>query len=356
MSRKGNDVTGKRVFIIAEGGVNHNGSLAMAKQLADAALAAGADAVKFQTFRAEEVVTPMAETAHYQRSNTGEANQFEMIKKLELDEDAHHELSAYCRHIGIEFFSTPFSEEAVALLTRLDVRRIKLPSGEITNKSLLECAAATGLPLLLSSGMSTMAEVQTAIHWISAARQARGLSEAGSDNLTLLHCTSAYPAPADSLNLLAMQAMSRECGLPTGYSDHSEGIEAALAATALGACVIEKHLTLDTTLPGPDHLASADPATFTAMVRGIRMVETMRGDGLKRPQLIEHNTRDVARRSVVLSRDVPGGTVLTPDDLCLRRPGTGIAPAQQVNVLGCRLTQDMPAYTLLAPYMLEGWK
>lgn len=346
-------MTEDRVFIIAEAGVNHNGNLALAMQLADAALAAGADAVKFQTFRAEDVVTPTAQTADYQRTNTGEANQFEMIKKLELDEPSHQALAAHCRNIGIEFFSTPFSEEAVALLVRLGVGRLKLPSGEITNKPLLMCAGASGLPLLMSSGMSTLDEVRTAVGWIAEGRRAGGHALPAPANLTLLHCTSAYPAPAEALNLRALQTMSDEMKLPVGYSDHSEGIEAALAAVALGACVIEKHLTLDTGMPGPDHRASADPQLFAAMARGIRLVERMRGDGVKRPQPIEGNTRDVARRSVVLQRDVPRGRALGRDDLCLRRPGTGIAPDQWSRLLGRRLREDAVAHTLLTWDMLE---
>ncbi len=343
-----------KVFVIAEAGVNHNGSLELAMRLVDAARDAGADAVKFQTFRAEDVVTPQAVTAEYQRSNTGETSQFEMIKKLELDEAAHAQLARHCEKTGIEFFSTPFSEDAVALLVRLGVQRLKLPSGEITNKPLLECAADTGLPLFMSSGMATLEEVQRAISWIAARWLATGRAAPNRENLSLMHCTSAYPAPADSLNLRAMDTMAEATGLPVGYSDHSLGIEAALAAVALGATVIEKHLTLDKSLPGPDHLASADPIEFAAMVRGIRAVESMLGDGRKVPQPIEQNTRDVARRSVVVVRDLPRGHALADADLALRRPGTGIAPDQWGQVVGRRLAQDLPAHTTLAWVMLAG--
>ena len=345
-------MTMNRVFVIAEAGVNHNGSLEMALRLADAARAAGADAVKFQTFRAEDVVTPQAVTADYQRSNTGETSQFEMIKKLELDESAHRQLARHCAGQGIEFFSTPFSEDAVAMLVRLGVRRLKLPSGEITNKPLLECAADTGLPLLMSSGMATLEEVHRAVGWVAARWRAAGRAAPGPENLTLLHCTSAYPAPADSLNLRAIATLAQATGLPVGYSDHSEGLEAALAAVALGATVIEKHLTLDKALPGPDHLASADPAQFAAMVKAIRSVEAMLGDGLKRPQPIEQNTRDVARRSLVVLHDLPRGHRLREADLALRRPGTGIAPDRLGEVVGRRLGQDLRAHTTLEWSML----
>lgn len=340
-----------RVFVIAEAGVNHNGSLDLALQLVEAARDAGADAVKFQTFRAEDVVTPQAVTADYQRSNTGETSQFEMIRKLELDEAEHSQLARHCRKKGIEFCSTPFSEDAVAMLVRLGVKRLKLPSGEITNKPLLECAAATGLPLLMSSGMATLEEVQRAVKWITARRQAAGFGT-GPENLTLMHCTSAYPAPADSLNLRAIGTLAKATGLPAGYSDHSEGLEAALAAVALGATVIEKHLTLDKALPGPDHIASADPAEFAAMVKGIRAVEAMLGDGVKQPHPIEQNTRDVARRSLVAVRDLPSGHVLTGADLALRRPGTGIAPERWDEVVGRRLALAVRAYTTLEWAML----
>lgn len=347
-------MTTRKVFVIAEAGVNHNGSIDLALRLVDAARAAGADAVKFQTFRAEDVVTPQAVTADYQRSNTGETSQFDMIKKLELDEGAHAKVAQHCGEQGIEFFSTPFSEDAVAMLVRLGVKRLKLPSGEITNKPLLECAADTGLPLLMSSGMSTMDEVDRAVGWIAARWKKAGLPPPDDANLTLMHCTSAYPAPADSLNLRAIDTMARHTRLPVGYSDHSEGIEAALAAVAMGATVIEKHLTLDKALPGPDHRASADPVEFATMVKAIRTVEAMLGDGRKEPQPIERNTRDVARRSLVVIRDLAAGHVLAASDLALRRPGTGIAPDQWERVIGRALTQALPAHTTLDWSMLAG--
>lgn len=276
-----------------------------------------------------------------------------MIRALELDEAGHAQVAAHCRQIGIEFFSTPFSEQAIELLVRLGVRRLKIPSGEITNKPLLQHAAATGLPLLMSSGMANLKEVQTAVLWIGEARLAAGHGAPDASNLSLLHCTSAYPAPADTLNLRAIQTMAQATSLPVGYSDHSQGVEAALAAVALGACLIEKHLTLDRSLPGPDHRASADPQEFAAMVRGIRLVEAMLGDGIKRPTPVEANTRDVARRSVVLVATRLRGHVLTAGDLVLRRPGTGIQPEYLTLMLGRRLAADVAGDTTLTWDLLE---
>ena len=236
------------VFVIAEAGVNHNGDLDLALRLCDAARQCGADAVKFQSFRARDLVVPGAPTAEYQHKQTGAQDQYAMLEALELSEDQHRRIQAHCQAIGIEFFSTPFSIEALDMLVRMGVRRIKLSSGELTHKALVSHAAASGLPLLLSTGMATLEEIHEALGWVRAARG--HLRE-----VTVFHCTSAYPAPDSSLNLRAVDAMARELGVGIGYSDHSEGIEAALAAVALGATVIEKHLTLDRHLPGPDHAA-----------------------------------------------------------------------------------------------------
>jgi N-acetylneuraminate synthase/N,N'-diacetyllegionaminate synthase len=218
---------------------------------------------------------------------------------------------------------------------------------------LLQWGARTGLPLLLSSGMATLEEIQTAVRWIDEARRAAGRAPVAPGNLSLLHCTSAYPAPADSLNLRAIVTMAQATGLPVGYSDHSQGVEAALAAVALGATVIEKHLTLDNTLPGPDHLASSNPVAFKRMVDGIRVVEQMLGDGIKRPQAVEQNTREVARRSITAVRELRKGERVAASDLALRRPGTGIAPADWDRVVGSVLAQDVPAHTTLAWSMLD---
>ncbi|MGV3570248.1 MAG: N-acetylneuraminate synthase [Ramlibacter sp.] len=328
------------VLVIAEAGVNHNGDLGLALQLCDAAQAAGADAVKFQTFRAEDLVLPGAPTAGYQARQTGEQDQFAMLRKLELGPLEHAALRDHCARIGIEFFSTPFSEAAVDLLLQLGVPRMKMPSGELTHRALIARAAATGLPLLLSTGMATLDEVREALAWV---REARG----GLQGVTVLHCTSAYPAPDESLNLLALQTMASALDVPVGYSDHSTGIEAALAAVALGATVIEKHLTLDRTLSGPDHAASLEPDAFRRMVEGIRRVSRMRGDGVKAPRPQEADAARVARRSIVAASPIAAGTVLEPSMLACRRPATGIAPRDWERVIGARALSDIPANTVL---------
>ena len=329
-----------RVFVIAEAGVNHNGELALALRLCDAARAAGADAVKFQTFRAADLVVPGAPTAQYQARQTGAQDQYAMLQSLELSEAQHRAIQSHCHAIGIEFFSTPFSVDAVDLLVRLGVRRIKLSSGELTHRALVEHAARTGLPLLMSTGMATLEEVHEALAWVQAVRQ-------DLHQVTVFHCTSAYPAPDDTLNLRAMDMMRRELGVAIGYSDHSEGIEAPLAAVALGAQVIEKHLTLDRALPGPDHAASLEPEEFKRMVAGIRRVEAMRGDGLKVPTEAERDTARVARRSVAAACDIPAEALITREMLMCRRPATGIAPRDFELVVGRRARVAIPAQTVL---------
>lgn len=334
------------VFVIAEAGVNHNGDLALALRLCDAARATGADAVKFQTFRAKDLVVPGAPTAQYQQKQTGAQDQYAMLEALELSEDQHRQIKAHCDAIGIEFFSTPFSVEAVDMLVRLGVKRIKLSSGELTHRALVAHAAATGLPLLLSTGMATMDEVREALDWV---RQARG----GLREVTVFHCTSAYPAPDEALNLAAIPQMQQDLGVTIGYSDHSEGIEAALAAVALGATVVEKHITLDCTMPGPDHAASLEPVPFTQMVAGIRRVTAMRGSTVKEPTAAERDTARVARRSVAAACDISAGTLITADMLVCRRPATGIAPRDIGLVAGARARQDIAAMTVLQWEQLE---
>jgi N-acetylneuraminate synthase len=321
------------VFIIAEAGVNHNGDMQLALALCDAARAAGANAVKFQTFRAADLVVPGAPTAAYQTLATGDTDQFAMLQRLELTEAQHRQIQAHCQAIGIEFFSTPFSVDAVDMLVRLGVQRIKLSSGELTHRALVEHAAATGLPLLISTGMATMAEITEALGWVQAIRGSL-------QGVVVFHCTSSYPAPDDSLNLRALQTMAADLaspGLQIGYSDHSLGIEAPLAAVALGATVIEKHLTLDQTLPGPDHSASLEPPEFARMVQGIRRVSAMLGDGIKVPRADELETAKVARRSVVAAINLDAGAVLSSAMLICRRPATGIAPRDLPQVVGKRL-------------------
>ena len=317
------------VFLIAEAGVNHNGDLALALKLCDASKAAGADAVKFQTFRAGDLVVPGAPTAEYQARQTGDQDQFAMLQRLELTEAQHLAIKAHCDSIGIEFFSTPFSIEALNMLVGLGVKRLKLSSGELTHRALVEAAAATQLPLLMSTGMGTMEEILEALAWAKAAR-------GHLDEVVVLHCTSAYPAPDDSLNLRAIRSMMRDFGIGVGYSDHSLGIEAPLAAVALGATVIEKHITLDRRLPGPDHSASLEPEEFGRMAAGIRRVSAMLGDGVKAPLPAERDTARVARRSVVAALPIAAGELITADMVMCRRPATGIAPRDISRVLGRR--------------------
>jgi len=334
------------VFVIAEAGVNHNGDMKLALRLCDAAKDAGADAVKFQTFRAADLVVRGAPTAAYQSNQTGETDQYAMLEKLELNEIQHEQLRDHCRDIGIEFFSTPFSLSAVDLLVRLGVRRLKIPSGELTHRALIEHAAATRLPLILSTGMATMDEIREALDWVTAAG---GML----DNVTVLHCTSAYPAPDNVLNLRAMVSMGHALNVAVGYSDHSLGIEACQAAVALGARVVEKHLTLDRTLSGPDHAASLEPREFAQMVTGIRRIEVMLGDGVKAPCPNESDTRRVARRSVVAACDIPEGQRIDASMLICRRPATGILPRDLQRVLGSSARQTIAAGTVLQWEHLE---
>ena len=334
------------VFVIAEAGVNHNGDLALALQLCEAARAAGADAVKFQTFRAEDLVVPGAPTAAYQVSNTGQQDQFAMLRALELSAEQHRAILAHCRRIGVEFFSTPFSVPAVDFLVQLGVRRLKLSSGELTHRALVAHAAATGLPLLVSTGMADLDEVREAVAWIEASR-------GHLRDVVLLHCTSAYPAPDEALNLRAIETLARELRLPVGYSDHSLGLEASIAAVTLGAVVVEKHLTLDRGLPGPDHAASLEPNEFETLVRGIRRVSAMCGDGHKAPRPEERDAARVARRSVVAAVDIAAGVRIEAAMLACRRPATGIAPREIERVVGRRTRTAIAASTVLDWSLLD---
>ena len=323
-------------FIIAEAGVNHNGDLDLAHRLIDAAVDAGADAVKFQTFRAEAVVTAGAAKAAYQKETTGAGGQLDMLRALELSENAHHALIAHCRDRGILFASTPFDEASVDLLDGLDVPFLKIPSGEVTNLPLLRHVAAKGRPVILSTGMSTLDEVRDAAGWLTDGPRASDRLPA----LTVLHCVSAYPAPARDINLACIGTLADALGVPAGYSDHSLGIEMPIAAAALGATVIEKHFTMDRTLPGPDHRASLEPAELGEMVRAIRNVEMALGDGVKRPAPSERDNIAVVRRSIVAKRHIKKGEELTEENVTAKRPGDGLSPALWDRVLGAIAMRD----------------
>ena len=323
------------VFIIAEAGVNHNGDLGLAKRLIDHAAKAGADAVKFQTFQAEKLVSRYAPKAKYQAARTGSSeSQLEMLRKLELPSNAYPQLMKYAASRGIAFLSTPFDERSVDLLDELDIPLFKIASGEITNLPFLEYVARKRKPVILSTGMSYLVEVQGAV---------RILRETACPQITLLHCTSNYPADAAMCNLRAMQTLRSTFNLPVGYSDHTEGIEIAIAAVALGASVLEKHFTLDKGLPGPDHQASLEPDEFRAMVQAIRHVEASLGDGVKRPMTSESEIRKVARRSLVAAVDLTAGTILKKAHLTAKRPGTGLPPSETSKVVGRRLVRDRSA-------------
>jgi N-acetylneuraminate synthase len=330
---------GCRCFILAEAGVNHNGSLARACALVDAAVEAGADAVKFQTFTAEKLVLPNTPQAQYQRrASQGDESQLEMLKGLELSRKDHQALVEHCRKQGIPFLSTPFDEDSADFLESLGVEAFKIGSGDLTNVPLLEHVARKGRPMIVSTGMSTLGEVEAAVTAIEAQ---------GDPALVLLHCVSNYPADARDVNLRAMATLKRAFGRDVGYSDHTMGIEVPLAAAALGACVIEKHFTLDRGLPGPDHQSSMEPHEFKRMVESIRLVEAAMGDGRKRPMAAEADVMTAARRSLVAAVAIPKGTALRTEMLVLRRPGTGLPADMRGGLIGRMASVDIPAGTLL---------
>jgi len=332
-------IGGPRVFIVAEAGVNHNGELDLALRLVDAAAEAGADAVKFQTFRTDALVSAAAPKARYQQETTGSAEtQSAMLARLELGPDAHARLRDHAARRGIVFFSTPFDEASADVLDQLGVPLFKVPSGEVTNVPLLRHVAAKGKPILVSTGMCTLDEVAVALDTIAGA---------GDPPVAVLHCVSAYPAPAEETNLRAMDTLRTRFRRPVGLSDHTLGVEVALAAVARGAAVLEKHVTLDRTLPGPDHRASLEPADLTRLVRGARIIEAALGDGDKRPMPCELDTRAVARRSLVATRALPAGHRLSRADLTVKRPGTGIPPAELERVIGRTLVSPLAADELL---------
>ena len=317
-----------KVFIIAEAGVNHNGNLDLALRLVDAAKVAGADAVKFQTFKAERLVNKNAEKADYQKKTTNTVeSQFEMIKKLELSEADHIEIVEHCRTIGIEFLSTAFDFDSIELLKSLGIRKWKIPSGEITNLPYLRAIAALRTPIFMSTGMSTLGEIEEAISALESNGAVR-------NNIILLHCTTEYPAPVAEVNLMAMVNMGKAFGVAIGYSDHTDGIAVPIAAVALGATVIEKHFTLDKTMVGPDHKASLEPDELAAMIKGIRTVETALGDGVKRITPSEARNRSVARKSIVAALPIHKGQILKDVDMTAKRPGTGISPMEWDRIVG----------------------
>lgn len=322
------------VTIIAEAGVNHNGDLGMALRLVDVAAEAGADYVKFQTFSASKLVTRTALKADYQTAALGaDESQYEMLRRLELSAEAHHAIAAHCRSRGIGFLSTGFDVESIDFLISMGVELIKIPSGELTNLPYLRRVGRSGLPVVVSTGMADMAEVEATLAALEQAGTVRS-------RITVLHCTTEYPAAMADVNLRAMLTMQDRLGVAVGYSDHTPGIEIPVAAVALGATLIEKHFTLDSNLPGPDHRASLEPAELTAMIAAIRNVELALGDGVKQPRPVEEKNKQVARKSLVASRPIAAGELFSETNLAVKRPGTGISPMQWDSVVGRRASRD----------------
>jgi len=331
-----------KVLIIAEAGVNHNGDMAIAKQLIDVAAEAGVDLVKFQTFKADDLVSKEAKQAEYQKKNIadGSDSQYDMLKRLELSHENHLELIAYCEEKGIEFFSTAFDLKGLEYLNSLGFSRFKVPSGEITNYPYLMKLSEFGKPVILSTGMADLAEIKEALAVLK-----RGISK---ENITVLHCNTEYPTPMEDVNLKAMNTISKECDVEVGYSDHTLGIEVPIGAVALGATVIEKHFTLDRSLPGPDHAASLEPAELKAMVQGIRNIEkAISGNGVKSPSKSELKNRTIARKSLHLVSSLVEGHTLVAEDLISLRPGDGISPMEINIILGKKLIQNLEKGTKL---------
>lgn len=332
-----------RCLVIAEAGVNHNGSLDCAIRLVDAAADAGADIVKFQTFKAERLVTRHAQKAAYQKTQTGAGNQLSMLRALELSDDAHYRLLEHCENRGIEFWSTAFDEASARFLVELGIQRIKIPSGELTNTPFIRAMVEFGLPMIVSTGMATLDEVANTIGWIEDARRSAEIRKPLSEMLTLMHCTSNYPCPIGDVNLLAMLTLAERFHLPVGYSDHTQGIFVAPLARAMGAVIYEKHFTLDRSQPGPDHAASLEPDELKQMVDGIRLAERVLGDGIKAPTPSELEVRIAARRSLTVVHDIRAGHALTHADLTLMRPGNGLEPVMLEQIIGRTVRRDMEA-------------
>lgn len=321
-----------KTYIIAEAGVNHNGDMNRAKEMIREAKKAGADAVKFQTYVTENLVSKQASKAEYQIKNTSnEETQFNMLKKLELSFEEFQGLSIYAKEIGIDFLSTPFDEDSIDFLSQLSMRFWKIPSGEITNKPYLIKLAKTKNPIILSTGMSTMEEINDALEVFD---------DYNLDDITLLHCNTEYPTPYGDVNLAAMKTMNERFNVRVGYSDHTEGIEVPVAAVALGAAVIEKHFTLDKTLPGPDHRASLEPNELAKMITSIRNIEKAMGDGVKMPSESEKKNITVARKSIVAKCHINKGEEFTEKNLTVKRPGNGISPMRWFDILGKKAIKD----------------
>lgn len=325
----------KNIYIIAEAGVNHNGSLANAKKLIEKAKEAGADAVKFQTFIPELNISKIAEKASYQIVNTGnKESQLEMVKKLYLDVDAHKEMLEHCKKVGIEFLSTPFDLLSIDTLHQLGLQTIKIPSGEVTNIPFIKKLGKLNKRIILSTGMCYLGEIETAITLLTEAGTQRS-------NISLLHCNTEYPTPMEDVNLLAMITLRDAFKLEIGYSDHTLGIEIPIAAAALGATIIEKHFTLDVEMEGPDHKASLDPVELKAMIIAIRNIEKAMGDGIKKPSPSESKNINIARKSIHLTKNLPKGHIITEIDLIMKRPGNGISSSFFENVIGKKLVSDL---------------
>lgn len=324
-----------RVLIIAEAGVNHNGSLDIAKRLVDEAADAGVDIVKFQTFKAEKLVSKSAKQAEYQQRNIGKADvsQYSMLKKLELSPLQHEELIDYCHEKGIRFFSTAFDMDSIEYLHSLNLGLWKIPSGEITNYPYLRKIAQYGEPVILSTGMCELTDIEAAIQVLLS----HGLQK---DQITVLHCNTEYPTPMKDVNLKAMLEIERNFGVAVGYSDHTEGIEVPIAAVALGATVIEKHFTLDKNMEGPDHKASLEPQDLRAMVKAIRNIEQALGSGHKIISASERKNIEVARKSIVAACPIRKGDLLTDENLTVMRPGNGISPMRWEEVIGTYATRN----------------
>lgn len=321
-----------KVYIIAEAGVNHNGELNLALELIDLAKLSGADCIKFQTFKAENLVTKNAHKADYQKKTTDQnQSQFEMLKGLELTEKDFEQIKDYCKIKKIDFLSTPFDLESVDILHQLGIKKWKIPSGEITNLPYLIKLAKTDLPVILSTGMATLKEVENAINV---------LKNYGTKKLTLLHCTTEYPTPYEDVNLNAMLTMKNKFNLPVGYSDHTTGIEVAIAAVAMGATIIEKHFTLDRGMAGPDHKASLEPDELATMVKVIRHIEKAMGDGIKKPSASEKMNIGIVRKSIVAKERISKGELFTEKNLTVKRPGDGISPMKWFELMGKRATRD----------------